>query len=145
MDRIPAGFGHMAWIYTAALAAGLLMAAGPARSDGDLRQDVPPPAYPRWSNDHHMQGIQAGPDCQSMPLGMGADYVRNVDAWGQPVIPADQPPDMGALPLGVVGEVDLGHRHIGGKKHELTGVYLAPGLSGIGGIPLARDCAPPVK
>ncbi|MGE0613045.1 MAG: hypothetical protein AB7G34_10790 [Hyphomicrobiales bacterium] len=92
-----------------------------------------------------MQGIHAGPDCQVMPLGMGAGYVRNIDAWGQPVIPADEPPDPGGLAVGVVGEVDLGHRRIGGQKHDLTGVYLAPGLSGVGGIPLPRDCAPPAK
>ena len=159
-------------IYLIGLAIALTLAAmpNPARSDpvnnygapamqrgvNDYDEPQPPrQRAPRWSNQHQIDAALAtrGRDCASSP-----DYVPGVDAWGDPVVPADVPrtyPDW--MPTQVGGDIRLNRMGRGGRRGHAIGrhnvdlyagdVYydLANKELSVNGVPLVKDCIPPTK
>jgi hypothetical protein len=119
--------------------------------DDNLRDTPEPPPLrrraPRWSNQHHYDAALAtrADDCAMSP-----DYVAGVDAWGDPVIPADLPRRYsGWAPSAVDIDLNVGHKQIGGHHAELTAgdIYydLANRQLNVNGAPLVKDCLPPTK
>ena len=105
------------------------------------------PRRPRWSNQHHYDAARAGrlTDCLA-----GPDYQPGIDAWGDPVIPADLPRRYReGPPYGVRGEVHVGQKNIAGKRVDLYAddIYydFANRELSSGGRPWVKDCVPPTK
>ena len=124
------------------LAAAILTAPTPARSDG---LSEPPRAAPRWSNDaHHQDGIRANDPCRALAPGYTSDYVPGHDAWGQPVIPAEVPkerPDF--VPDEIELNIGLKQKQIGGFPVDLSARKFFFDAAGAGygaGAAARRDC-----
>lgn len=124
------------------LAAAIVAAPKPARSDG---LSEPPRPAPRWSNDvHHQDGIRASDPCRALAPGYAPDYVPGHDAWGQPVIPAEvpsQPPYY--VPDEIELNIGLKQKQIGGFPVDLSArkFFFDGAGAGYGREPLARrDC-----
>jgi len=112
-----------------------------------VKQQHPRQRPPRWSNQHHYEAARAARtrDCAFSP-----DYVPGVDAWGDPVIPADLPRRYKeGVPAGVDVDINLGHKWIGGHHAYLSAgdIYydLANRELSVNGVPMVKDCIPATK
>ncbi len=137
--------------YLIALGLALMMATGPARS-ADYTNDGPVGKSPRWSNGFQQQeGTVVTPGGCLLPSPeYQANYVPGVDAWGNPVIPAETIRPYSGPP--VIGELDLNLRkmQVGAYHGDLIGKIPVP-LPGTAWPPCAaagggcQDCVPPTK
>ena len=152
----------MVYIIALVIAIALMAASGPARSahlepqaDPYLPPHMEQPAAPkrprakgpRWSNEHHYEAARAvrQNDCL-----YGPEYKSGVDAWGDPVIPADLPRRRAqGLPLGVDADIQLPPRTIGKNPVDLSAGDIYYDLTNrelsINGVPWVKDCIPPTK